>query len=86
MPAGTSTVTERSPTTRPRPRHSAHGLTATRPSPPQASQTTVRIIWPNGVRVTAWSRPAPPHFEQVSIGVPGSAPLPRQCSQRTTAS
>ena len=40
----------------------------------------------SGVRVTACSWPAPPQRSQVSIGVPGSAPLPWQCSQRSTAS
>ncbi len=58
----------------------------TRPSPSQTSQTIVRIICPNGVRVTACSCPAPPQRSHVSIGVPGSAPLPWQCSQRSTAS
>ena len=74
-------------------RHAARGrgtrgraASATRPSPWQTSQTTVRTICPNGVRVTACSCPAPPQRSQVSIGVPGSAPLPWQCSQRSTAS
>ena len=34
------------------------------------------------MRETARSWPVPPHLGQVSIGVPGSAPLPWQCSQR----
>ena len=41
---------------------------------------------PNGVRDTARSWPLPLHRGQVSIGVPGSAPLPLQCSQRVIAS
>ena len=65
---------------------SRQGCLGTRPSPWQTSQTTVRTICPNGVRVTACSCPAPPQRSQVSIGVPGSAPLPWQCSQRSTAS
>ena len=64
----------------------AQGCVGTRPSPPHASQTTLRTICPNGVLVTACWCPAPPQRLQVSIGVPGSAPLPRQCSQRATAS
>ena len=86
IPAGTSTVSLRFPARRPRPRHSPQGCLAVRPSPWQVSQTTVRIIWPKGVRVTACSWPAPPQRAHVSIGVPGSAPLPWQCSQRSTAS
>ena len=86
MPAGTSTPTVRVAITMPLPRQSAHGWVAMRPSPPHASQATVRMTWPKGVRATAWRRPAPPQRSQVSIGVPGSAPLPWQCSQRSTAS
>ena len=80
MPAGTSTLTFGRSTLRPRPRHTLHGSRATFPSPWHTSQTAVRITWPNGVRVTALSCPLPWQREQVSIGVPGSAPLPRQCS------
>jgi hypothetical protein len=46
----------------------------------------VRTTCPNGVRVTACRRPVPPQREHVSIGVPGSAPLPWQRSQRVIAS
>ena len=81
-----STETFLRSTLRPRPRHSWHGFLATRPSPPQTSQAAARTTWPNGVRETARSWPVPPHLAQVSIGVPGSAPLPWQCSQRSTAS
>ena len=38
------------------------------------------------MRVTARSRPVPPQRRQVSIGVPGSAPLPWQRSQGSTSS
>ena len=55
-----------------------HGCLGTRPSPSQVSQTVARTTWPNGVRVTARSWPAPPQRSHVSIGVPGSAPLPWQ--------
>ena len=63
-----------------------HGCSGTRPSPPQTSQTAVRTSWPKRVRETAWSWPEPWQRAQVTIGVPGSAPLPWQCSQRTSAS
>ena len=62
------------------------GVSGIFPAPPQASQTTPRTICPNGVRVTWRSSPAPPQRSQVAIGVPGSAPLPWQCSQAPTAS
>ncbi len=52
IPAGTSTSSSCAA------RHAARGrgtrrtaCSGTRPSPPQTSQTTVRTIWPNGVRV-----------------------------------
>ena len=68
------------------PRHSEHGVSATLPSPPQTSQATARTTCPNGVRETARSWPEPPQRSQVSIGVPGSAPLPWQRSQASTTS
>ena len=71
---------------RPLPPHSAHGVSGILPAPPQASQATPRTICPNGVRATWRSWPAPPQRSQVAIGVPGSAPLPWQCSQAPTAS
>ncbi len=74
------------PALRPRPPHSAQGVSAILPSPAQASQTTARTIWPKAVRVTWRSCPAPSQRSQVRIGVPGSAPLPLQCSQTPTAS
>ena len=43
----------------------------------------------SGRRACAWppaAVPTPPQRSQVSIGVPGSAPLPWQCSQRSIAS
>jgi hypothetical protein len=64
----------------------AQGVCATRPSPPQASHATWRTTWPNGERVTAWRIPEPPQRSHVSIGVPGSAPLPWQFSHGSTAS
>ena len=64
----------------------AHGCSGTRPSPPQTSQTAVRTSWPKRVRETACSWPEPWQRAQVTIGVPGSAPLPWQCSQRTSDS
>ena len=57
-----------------------------RPSPPQVSQACSRTSWPNAVRVTARILPAPLHVGQVSIGVPGSAPFPWQCSHTSTSS
>jgi hypothetical protein len=81
-----STEIRRSAAVRPRPRHSRHGVRATDPSPPQVSHTAARTIWPKAVRDTARSCPAPPQRSQVSIGVPGSARLPWQRSQRVTAS
>ena len=68
------------------PLQTLHGSRATLPSPWQTSQAVVRIIWPNGVRDTARSWPLPWQRGHVSIGVPGSAPLPRQCSHSSTAS
>jgi len=84
--AGTSTFSFRRRAVRPRPRHSVHGSRAILPSPAHASHTTARTIWPNGVRDTERSWPVPSQRGQVSIGVPGSAPLPLQCSQREIAS
>ena len=78
--------TVRSSTVRPRPSQTLHGCSGMRPSPAQTSQATVRTTCPNGVRDIACSRPAPPQRSHVLIGVPGSAPLPLQCSQRATAS
>ena len=86
IPGGTSTSKVRWLTTRPRPAHSSHGVSGTLPSPPQASQAAVRITWPKAVRATSRSWPVPPHVSQVRMGVPGSAPLPRQCSQVPIAS
>src|SRR3954462_227687 len=86
IPAGMSTSSVRVAATRPRPRHSEHGTVGTRPSPPQVSHTWVRTSWPNAVRETARSWPAPPQRLQVSIGVPGSAALPWQRGQRSTTS
>ena len=56
------------------------------PSPPHRSQTVERTSCPNAVRVTARSWPDPPQRGHVSIGVPGSAPLPWQRGQVSTAS
>ena len=56
------------------------------PSPPQTSHTVARTIWPNGVAAHRLQLAGAPQRAQVSIGVPGSAPLPWQCSQRATAS
>ena len=86
MPAGTSTRSVRSLTSRPRPSQRSHGCVGRLPSPPQTSQSTVRTTWPNGVRLTAGRTPLPPQRSQVTIGVPGSAPLPWHRSQRSTAS
>jgi CDP-glycerol glycerophosphotransferase len=62
------------------------GTFGTRPSPWQVSHTVGRMTWPNGVRWTARSCPAPWQRGHVSIGVPGSAPFPRQCSHTATTS
>ena len=62
------------------------GCSGTRPSPPQTSHTAVRTSWPKRVRETAWSWPEPWQRAHVTIGVPGSAPLPWQRSQRTSTS
>ena len=70
----------------PAPRQTRHGSVGMRPSPWQRSHTTVRTIWPSSVWLTLCSWPAPPQRSQVSIGVPGSAPLPWQRSQRSIAS
>ena len=70
----------------PSPPHSSHGSRAMRPSPPQVSQIAVRTIWPKAVRETACSWPEPWQRGQVSIGVPGLAPLPWQVWQRARAS
>jgi hypothetical protein len=45
----------------------------------------VRTSWPNAVRATRWSWPVPSQFEQVTIGVPGSAPLPWQVPHSAAA-
>ena len=58
------------------------GSRGTRPSPWHTSHAAARTTWPNGVRETARSWPVPSQRAQVSIGVPGSAPLPWQCSQQ----
>jgi hypothetical protein len=86
IPAGTLTSTRRGETVIPRPSHVWHGVSATRPSPPHWSHSAVRTIWPKRVRWTAWIWPAPPQRGQVTIGVPGSAPLPRQVSHVAVAS
>ena len=86
IPAGTSTENFARSTLRPLPRQDLHGSRGTRPSPWQASQAAARTTCPNGVLATVRSWPAPPQREQVSIGVPGSAPLPRQCSHSATTS
>ena len=52
-----------------------------RPRPPQRSQVGVRTTCPKTVRDTACSWPVPPQRGQVSISVPGSAPLPPQREQ-----
>ena len=69
----------------PSPPQTVHGVSAILPSPPQVGQGVARTICPKGVRVACRTCPAPPQVPQVVIGVPGSAPLPWQCSQRTTA-
>ncbi len=86
IPAGTSIEIACVSTSRPRPWQRVHGRWAFLPSPPQTSQVIVRAIWPNGVRLTACRTPLPPQRSHVVIGVPGSAPLPRQRSQRSTTS
>src|SRR5438105_6189523 len=86
IPGGSSTSYLRIPALRPAPSHSSQGVSAIRPSPPQASQVAARTSWPKAVRETKRTWPLPWHFSQVLIGVPGSAPLPLQCSQRITAS
>ena len=73
-------------TLRPRPWQTSHGSLGTRPSPWHVSHTAVRMTWPNGVRCTARSWPDPWQRGHVSIGVPGSAPFPRQCSHTATTS
>ena len=62
------------------------GDSAMRPSPPQVSQIAVRTSWPKRVRATRWVWPEPWQVGQATIGVPGSAPLPRQVSHSTVAS
>jgi len=86
IPAGTSMLTACVSTSRPRPSQRVQRFSATLPSPPQTSQLTVRATWPKGVRLTACRMPLPPQRAQVLIGVPGSAPLPWQRSQRSTTS
>src|SRR5688572_22767867 len=49
-------------------------------------QAPVLTTWPKATLVTSRSSPLPPQVSQVRIGVPGSAPLPRQRSQVETAS
>jgi hypothetical protein len=86
IPGGTSTRSVRRRTSRPRPSQRSHGCSAMRPSPRQTSHGTWRMTCPKAERVTACSTPTPPHRSQVTIGVPGSAPLPEQCSHSSTAS
>ena len=86
MPAGTSTSTFWRRTSIPRPPQVSHGDSATRPSPPQVSQIAVRTSWPKRVRATFCVWPEPWQVGQATIGVPGSAPLPRQVSHSTVAS
>ena len=57
-----------------------------RPSPSHWSQTAVRTSWPNAVRATRWCWPEPWQRGQVTIGVPGSAPLPLQVGHSAAAS
>ena len=52
----------------------------------QTSHTWLRTIWPNAVRATVRSSPVPSQRPHVSIGVPGSAPLPLQRSHGPTRS
>ena len=70
----------------PRPSQVWQGCSAIRPSPPHLSHSAVRTIWPKRVRWTAWICPAPLQRSQVTIGVPGSAPLPWQVSHSAVAS
>ena len=86
MPAGMSTFTRRWLTTIPRPSHVWQGVSAIRPSPPHLSHSAVRTIWPKRVRWTCWIWPAPRQRSQVTIGVPGSAPLPWHVSHGAVAS
>ena len=81
-----STFTCRCAAIIPRPEQVWHGGSAIRPSPPHLSHSAVRTIWPKRVRWTAWIWPAPRHLSQVTIGVPGSAPLPWQVSHSAVAS
>ena len=57
-----------------------------RPSPPQRSHGIARTTCPKTLRICSWIWPLPWQRSQVLIGVPGSAPLPLQCSQMPTAS
>ncbi len=86
MPAGMSTFTWRSSAVIPRPSQVWQGVSAIRPSPLHLSHSAVRTIWPKRVRWTCWIWPWPRHLSQVTIGVPGSAPLPWQVSHSTVAS
>jgi hypothetical protein len=86
MPAGTSMRTVRSSIRCPPPPQTPQGCSGTRPSPPHTSHSPVRTSWPKRVRATVCSWPVPWQREHVTIGVPGSAPLPLQCSHRTSAS
>ena len=53
------------------------------PSPPQTEQVDCTCMLPRKVCCILVSRPEPPQCEQVSILVPGSAPLPLQWSHLT---
>ena len=64
----------------------SQGVSAILPSPPQRRRRPRGPSGRTAVRVTWRSWPAPPQRSQVRIGVPGSAPLPWQCSQAPTAS
>ena len=83
-PAGISTTAERSPFTRPSPRHTAQGdwIDAS-PSPAQVGQGDTDTNWPNTLRVARRTSPLPPQVLQVTGLVPSAAPLPAQVSQRT---
>ena len=87
IPAGTSTETFARSTLAPAP--AAHlARVARRPGPRRRTRRTAPPA-PPGRTASARPRAAgrcPRSAGQVSIGVPGSAPLPRQCSHSATAS
>src|SRR4051794_40918591 len=56
------------------------------PPPPRAAPTPLRPSCPNTVLEPSRISPTPPQVSHVRIGVPGSAPLPWQCSHTDTAS